>query len=265
MQTLMQEISQAKLKKWTRLSDPKFRWKEGIFLAEGVKVIEELSTADWEIEALGVLPDKARYWQDAAAKIAGHVPTYRLNRMQWEKVTQDREPEGILAIVKRKPEQNLLARFRQSNSHLLILDRVTNPNNMGALLRSANWFGFQYILMGSGCVDYAHPKVVRTSMGSIFHLMFMSDVDLSAILAVIRETHYLIGSDVRTGKRPHPVGRKTALLLGSESHGIGEGLLTQTDERWRIPGETQADSLSLPQAGSIMMYEAAKREVTGDM
>ncbi len=68
-----------------------------------------------------------------------------------------------------------------------------------------------------------------------------------------------MGSDVRKGEPPHPLIKKASLLLGSESHGLPGQLLELADERWCIPGNEQADSLSLPQAATIMMYECAKK------
>jgi TrmH family RNA methyltransferase len=96
-------------------------------------------------------------------------------------------------------------------------------------------------------------------MGSLFHLTIVSDVDLIAALPQIKKIHRLVGSDVHKGQPPHPLPQKAALLLGSESHGLPEQLLALADERWRIPGNAQADSLSLPQAAAILMYECSKK------
>jgi len=68
----------------------------------------------------------------------------------------------------------------------------------------------------------------------------------------------VVGSEVKGGIPPHPCGAGTALLLGSESHGLPAGLLAMTDERWRIPGGNGAESLSLPQAAAILMYECTR-------
>jgi TrmH family RNA methyltransferase len=83
-------------------------------------------------------------------------------------------------------------------------------------------------------------------------------LDFEVVLAEIRGRFRIMGSEVRSGVAPHPCGPATALLLGSESHGLPEELLAQTDERWRISGGGGAESLSLPQAAAIMMYECVK-------
>jgi TrmH family RNA methyltransferase len=141
----------------------------------------------------------------------------------------------------------------------LILHEVNNPRNLGALTRSARWFGFDGIILSTNSADYTNPKAVRASMGSIFHLTIVPDIDLSSALPEIKKSFFLIGSDVREGKHPHAVQKKAALLLGNESHGLPEALSRMADEQWSITGSGKADSLSLPQAAAIMMYECVKK------
>jgi RNA methyltransferase, TrmH family len=251
-------ISQAQLKRWARLDDAKFRHAEGIFIAEGVKVVEELLSSDWPIEAILVLPEKIKYWEKLVVKANSKIPVYQITGSQWKKLSQDKEPEGVMAIVQIKPAPALSASLSTSPENALIVHEINNPGNIGALMRSALWFGFRNIILSANSADYINPKTVRASMGSLFHLTIVSDVDLIAALPQIKKTHYLVGSDVRKGLPPHPLPQKAALLLGSESHGLPDDLLAITDEKWSIPGDSKVDSLSLPQAAAIMMYEMSK-------
>lgn len=250
--------SQAQIKKWARLKDTGARFSEGIFLAEGIKVVEELLSSTWLIESILVLPEKIKSWEKLIKGIPPNIPIYGLNPAMWNKISQDKAPEGIMAITSRPQEQSLAAYFFCATGNILILHEINNPNNLGALLRSALWFGFSNIILSANSVDYTNPKAIRTSMGSVFHLTIVSGVDLIAALPQIKESHYLVVSDVQNGLPPHPLPKKVALLLGSESHGLPEYLLKQAAERWSIPGNAIADSLSLPQAAAIMMYECAK-------
>jgi TrmH family RNA methyltransferase len=97
-------------------------------------------------------------------------------------------------------------------------------------------------------------------MGSIFHLTIIPEVQLTTALPEMKKSFYLIGSDVHEGVPPHPVRKNAALILGNESHGLPQTILKMTDENWRIPGSGKANSLSLPQAAAIMMYECAKKQ-----
>ena len=258
MQSEYPRASQNQFKKWARLDNAKLRREDGLFLAEGVKVVEELLKSDWRVEAILVLPEKISYWEKLIVPAKDDIPVYQLTRSEWKKLSQDKEPEGILAVVKTK-QQPPLSSLIQSADHLLVLHEIANPQNLGALMRSARWFGFAGILLSSNSVDFTNPKVIRASMGSIFHLAVLSDVDLTAVLPEMNQDYLLIGSDVREGLSPHPLTKKGALLLGSESHGLPDYLLEKTCERWRIPGGSQSDSLSLPQAAAIMMYEISKK------
>jgi TrmH family RNA methyltransferase len=253
------DISQAQLKRWARLTDAKVRQEEGIFIAEGIKVIEELFVSDWQTKAILVLPEKNKNWEKLLEQTAKNVPIYRLTRSQWQKLGQDREPEGIMAVVSIKQQYPLSAWFAETPGNVLILHEINNPRNLGALMRSAHWFGFRNIILSSNSADYTHPKAVRASMGSLFHLTIITDVDLPEALPEIKKHYLLIGSHVREGSLPHATEKKIALLLGNESHGLPESLLKMADEQWSIPGSSEADSLSLPQAAAIMMYECIKK------
>jgi len=259
MQTEFQTPSQMQLKKWARLDDAKVRREEGMFLAEGVKVVEELLKSNWQLKALLVMPEKIKFWEKLALPEEKDIPAYQLKRTQWEKIGQDREPEGIMALVEMKKAPEFSSWLKETSGNILILHEINNPLNLGALVRSAQWFGFTGIILSTNSVNYTNPKVVRASMGSIFHLTINPDIDLTAALPEIKKSFFIIGSHVRAGMLPHPVHKKAALMLGNESHGLPETVLTIADEKWSIPGSGKADSLSLPQAAAIMMYECVRR------
>ena len=251
-------ISQAQLKKWAKLNDSKARQVERIFIAEGVKVVEELLSSDWQIKALLIMPEKIKYWEKLALPTSEKIPIYQLTRSQWQKIGQDREPEGIMAVAGIKQAPDFSSWLAATSGNILILHEVNNPRNLGALTRSARWFGFDGIILSANSADYTNPKAVRASMGCVFHLTIIPDIDLSAALPEIKNSFFLIGSHVREGNLPHAVQKKSALILGNESHGLPETILRMADEKWSIPGSGKADSLSLPQAAAIMMYECTK-------
>ena len=251
--------SQTQLKKWGRLDDAKTRREEGVFLAEGVKVVEELLKSDWRVKAFLVMPEKIKFWQKLTLPQENDIHIYQLKRSQWEKIGQDREPEGIMALVEMKKTPAFSSWLTKPSGHVLILHEINNPLNLGALARSAQWFGFKSVLLSANSVDYTNPKAIRASMGSLFHLTIIPEMDLMESLPDIKKHFLVIGSDVHQGTMPHPVHKNAALILGNESHGLPESILNMTDEKWSIPGCGQADSLSLPQAAAIMMYECTKK------
>ncbi|MBP7764304.1 MAG: RNA methyltransferase [Syntrophaceae bacterium] len=255
MQRNYSQASLNQIKRWTRLLDAKFRREDGLFLAEGGKVVRELLAGDWQTEALLVLPEKASHWEKAVAPVQDRIPVYFLARPEFKKLSQDKEPDGVIAVVRKKEPPDVSSWLAAAAGPLLVGHGITNPQNLGALIRSACWFGFAGVILSANSVDWTHPKVVRSSMGGVFKITVLAGVDLWSLLPDLREKFLLVGSDVREGAVPHPVEEKAALLVGSESHGLPESLLQGAAVRWRIPGGAGAESLSLPQAAAIMMYE----------
>jgi TrmH family RNA methyltransferase len=249
--------SKAQLKRWGKLTTDKYRRQEGLFLVEGVKVVGELLRSGRPLEALLVCEEKAGRQEALLAGAPTEIGIYRLSKREWKTLSQDAAPEGVMAVATtpKPPELDFLSKAR---GPLLLLYRVSNPNNLGALLRTADWFGFRTVFLSIGSVEATNPKVVRTSMGSLFHLTVVEGVDFEKLLPRLRGRFQVVGSEVWEGTSPHPCAAGTALLMGSESHGLPAPLLALTDERWRIPRKGGVDSLSLPQAAAVMMYECTR-------
>ena len=249
----------AQIKGWGKLTMEKYRRQAGLFLAEGGKVVGELLRADRPVEAILVSADATGRQEEILARVPAGIPIFRLTSREWAVLSQDPAPEGVMAVAAAPEPADLPPALSTENGPLLLLHQVNNPNNLGALLRTAHWFGFRTVLLSEGSCEATNPKVIRTSMGSLFHLTVIGGCDFDRLLAELRGRFRIVGSDVRAGVSPHPCGPATALLLGSESHGLPDGFLAQTDERWRIPGAGGVESLSLPQAAAILMYECVRK------
>lgn len=250
------KTSKGQLKFLAGLDQAKIRRREGCFLAEGIKVVQEALRSDWQIDYFLIREAKAR-------TLAGLLPameekkTFALSDSEWKRVSQDKESEGI-AVLMTFPARSGREGIPDGEGRRLLLYQVGNPSNLGAILRSAHWFGIETVLLSEGSVDFTHPKVIRTSMGSLFHLRLFDGLDFRDLLPRLQKRYTLIGTNVRGGVPPHPVDKSSAILLGSESHGLPEFLLDKTDENWCIPRRGDAESLSLPQAAAILLYEWTK-------
>ena len=130
-------ISQALLKKLAKLADAKARQEEGIFLAEGAKVVEELLSSDWRIEALLIMPEKVKYWEKLSLDTGKEFPVYQLTRSQWQKIGQDREPEGIMAVVGLKMAPDFSCWLNETSGNILILHEINIPQPWSARAQCA--------------------------------------------------------------------------------------------------------------------------------
>ena len=249
----------SQLKLWKKLSQAKYRHEEGLFLAEGYKVIQGLLDSEWKTRAILVSEKKISHWHAFLSAIPHGIDVYGLSEREWGALSQDKEPEGVMAVVAMPARTDINALLADGSGHILLLYRIGNPNNLGAVVRAAHWFGIETIILSTDSADFTNPKVVRSAMGSLFHMRVIQDVNFAETLPAIKEHFFLVGSHIRRGIVPHACKQKTAILLGSESHGLPEDLIRLADELWHIPGAGRGDSLSLPQAAAIMMYECAAR------
>ncbi|MDZ4164191.1 MAG: RNA methyltransferase [Smithellaceae bacterium] len=257
--TVLKEPSFNKRKLWLTLTREKYRQEAGLFLAEGFKVVRELLRSAWKTDSLLILEGRADHYREFLAALPPQTPVYAIPDGDWRRLTQDKKSEGIMAVVADRPREGLDHLREYDQGHLLLLHRINNPNNLGAIMRTAHWFGIKKLVIGEGSVDYTNPKVVRTSMGSIFHLDISAGVDIAESLIRLKKDCLLAATVPHGGINPHPCQRRTALILGSETHGLPEEILALADERWTVPGGGGAESLSLPQAAAIALYECVGR------
>ena len=250
--------SKAEIKRWTKLRMAKYRLREESFLAEGVKVVGELSRSPYKTRAVMALEGREVNWEAMQGKLPRQADTFLLTESEWRAISQDKEPEGIMAEVaipdRREPSDILKA----ADGHILLGYRISNPNNLGALLRTAHWFGLKTVILSDQSVDATHPKVVRSSMGSLFHLDILEGVDFKSFIPEVAPQFFTIGTDAAHGVSPHAVSQRAALILGNETHGLPAALQALVHEKWCIPGAGGMESLSLPQASAIMIYELTR-------
>lgn len=245
---------------WSKLNMTKYRHQGGLFLAEGLKVLQELLKSTYDTAALLTLDEKKKHLESFLSTLPGHIKIYTLDKSEWKRLSQDSEPEGIMALVKMPHSEDFSRAGAKGNGHLLLLHEVNNPNNLGAVMRTAHWFGIKTIVLSTNSVDFTNPKVVRSSMGSLFHMRIIPEVDFEKILPELKKDYFLVGSNAKDGTAPHGCKYKTALLLGNESHGLPEKFMPLINEQWSVPGKGGAESLSLPHAAAIMIYKMTEGE-----
>jgi TrmH family RNA methyltransferase len=248
--------SKEQLKFWSGLSQPKRRQKEGIFIAEGIKVVREILRSGKKAEYFLVHRDKADKLADLPALIKDSG-LYLLSPGEWKHISQDKESEGIAALMPRT-SVSLPGPCGFDGLRYLFLYQIGNPANLGAIFRTAHWFGITNILISKNSVDATHPKTIRASMGSVFHLQIWEDIPSLEILSLLKERFTLIAATHRKGQNPHSLHEPSVVLLGNESHGLPEKILSMSRENWCIPRLGGAESLSLPQAAAIILYEWTK-------
>jgi len=239
-------ISKVQMKFIRSLHLRKFREKEGLFIAEGVKIVEELLGSEFELKSLFATDS----WQEPPG-----VSVERITDAELNQISLLESPNKVLAVA-HLPEPMLPNDFLDTGP-VLVLDGIQDPGNFGTILRTCDWFGFTRVICLPGTVEPFSPKVVQASMGSVFRVRCLHAVHNEAI-ELLQSNGYALLAAVPDGTPAGPVRfqEKTALILGSESAGITASLLESCDLRIAVPraGSSGAESLNVATAASILCY-----------
>lgn len=246
--------SNRKLKEWKKLLMSKYRRKEGLFIAEGIRCVEQiLETESVEVKEL-LVEQGTRF--DERLKTAGK-PIYELESDDFKSVSDTENPQGVVAVCK-TPAPTDIGELTQSDGLIVVTDAIQDPGNLGTIIRTASWFGVSGLIFGTGTVDPFHPKVVRSTAGATGALPYVAG-DLEQIFSDLEEKErkiYLLAGE--EGAKPLgqiKPGKKSVLVVGNEANGISRSLMTPDRELVKIEGGAAGvESLNAGVALSIGLY-----------
>jgi RNA methyltransferase, TrmH family len=236
----------------------KARERQGLFVAEGVRAVDELLRSTLPVR--GVLASRrlapeARALVGAAAELRS-VPVLEVDEREFESAAETDSPQGVLAVAE-APARRLDAIALPAVARLLVLDGVQDPGNVGTILRTAAALGAAATLALPGTVDLWNAKVVRSAMGALFHHQALSCTweELAAFLD--RERVELWGADA-AGTPPHEAGerpRRLALAVGNEGAGLSAEARRRVSRLVGLPIAPDVESLNVAVATGILLYE----------
>lgn len=237
-------LKNPKVAAWKALKDRKGRRESGCFLVEGRKMVEEALASAFDVETVLVQ-------EDMELPDGLTMPVYELPAHVLAAVCDTKTPQGIAAVVRMK-EQSALGK------HIVVLDGVQDPGNVGTIIRTADAAGLDGVLLSNQCADVFSPKVLRATMGSIFRMNLRTTDDLPGELMKLREKGYSILSSQLDGTpfyEREKVAEQFALVIGNEGNGVSEQVQQTATHRVRLPMRGGAESLNAAIAAAIMMYE----------
>ena len=227
----------------------KGREQLGYLLLEGSKLIEDALESNHTPDFAVVSPG---YNGELLTRLAATgCPILACSDDVLASITDTRSPQGIVARCKLPlPSVPLSDRC----GLWVGLDCLQDPGNLGSVIRSADALGASGILLGAGCADPFSPKVVRSAMGSLFHLPLIAS-DLATETSNMQKRDFYIISSCLNGNTKLPSAHKnTLLLIGNESRGLSSELLALSDYRFKIDMRGNAESLNAAAACAIMLY-----------
>ncbi|PQJ69325.1 TrmH family RNA methyltransferase [Polaribacter butkevichii] len=236
-------ISKNQLKLITSLSQKKYRLKHKLFIAEGVKVVQELLNSSFDLETLFCTHD---FTFDVSG---GEV--VQVSETDLKKISNLKTPNKVLGIFKIPDEKPFT-----NNGLIVALDAINDPGNLGTIIRLCDWFGVDELICSKDTVDCYNQKVVQASMGSLtrvsiryVHLTdYLSETNLATFIADMD------GENVYKANLP----KDGILIMGNEANGVSEEIKTLISHKISIPrfGKTQeTESLNVATATAILLSE----------
>lgn len=171
----------------------------------------------------------------------------------FEDIADTDTPQGILVVINMPQDEFLPDEY---TGDIVVLDGVSEPGNMGTVIRTAEALGFDGLYLMKGCADIYSSKTVRSTMGSVFRMKFRTNCSIEDVKQ-LREKGFSVVATTPGGEvamEQMDVPSKTAVVIGNEAHGVCDEVLDISDMRVRITMEGRAESLNAAVASGIVMH-----------
>lgn len=242
------------------------RHREGLFVCEGVRLCEMAADSDWELEYAVYTAELGH--EERGARLLDALEQrgcalYETEPRLYKKASATQSPQGILVVARQRSyDWRQVAAQLPPDALVVVLDGVQDPGNVGTIIRTADAAGAAAVLVRRGSADVYGDKVVRSTMGSLFHLPVISGLepeDIKAFAAAASMDIYAtaLTPDAHTIYETDMTGG-LMLVFGSEANGVTPELL-QMSEALYIPMYGQAESLNVAGAAAITLYEAVRQ------
>ncbi len=272
---------------------PRERRKDGVFVAEGLKMFEEapeewilevylsqelqeklqIEKEQWEKQQIEKKQWEKRQYEKQQPLGLLQAVEEKLKRVGFELVSDDvfrkmsdtQTPQGILTVL-RRPQYQFSDLLQKPDPLLLVLENIQDPGNLGTILRTGEGAGVTGIIMSEDTADIFNPKTIRSTMGSVYRVPFLYVPDLEAAVlqlhkagvatygAHLKGENYYSSFSFRQG---------TAFLIGNEGKGLRESTMRLVQHSLKIPMEGKVESLNAAIASALLMYEAHRQRHTG--
>ena len=233
-------ISSLKLKK--------FRDEHGLFLIEGEHLVSEFVKSG----AKGLKYVIAQNDFNNEDLLASLPEPYIVKKNQFNKFTETKSPQGILAVAELLHEDHEI-----EGNFVVALDTINDPGNLGTIIRTCYWFGVDKIIIGKNSADVYNPKSIRASQGAVFHVDFIAEADLLTELESLHAKGYNVYLAALDGHSmpKSSENRKSLLVFGNEANGISSSILANNNyHHIKIKPHSNCESLNVSVSAGIIIH-----------
>lgn len=247
-------LSKNELKYYSSLLRKKERDSEGKFIAEGKRIVEEGLKSNFFCEIIICTDEFLKKNPLLTGNYSARTET--VIEKDFHKLSDTEHPQGVLGVFYKSPSEKNLP----GSGLVVLLESVSDPGNAGTIIRNADWFGVSTVIFNEKSVDPYNLKVVRASMGSLFHLDVFETTNFTDNIRELKSHSYTIICADMAGEsvydyKPAP---NTALILSSEAFGPSQEVLKLADKIITIPQKGKAESLNVASASAVILSHLTK-------
>ena len=242
-----------------KLKEKKYRKEYNEYIIEGVKIVEESIEEKAKIKQIIISEDaiNSELVQKHLKEKLQKIDYIQVPSNIFKLISEVEKPQGVLAVIEK---ENGGEYIDYNQDIILALDDLQDPGNLGTIIRTADSAGVDAIILLKGCVDIYNPKVIRSTMGSIFDMNIIHATQDDAVNFLKSNDFNIVSSYLQTDNYYHETtyDGKIALVIGNEANGINDELIAQSDKLVKIPIYGNAESLNAAISAAVLMYEIKK-------
>ena len=259
---MITSTSNARVKRLGNLiKKKKVRDAEKVYIVEGIRMFKEVPKE--ELREVYVSESFYKKEKDVIEEVlqGSSVKPELLTDSVYAHISDTKSPQGILCVIDQE-EYTLEKIIREDNPHMIVLEHLQDPGNLGTIFRTAEAAGVTGIIMDKGCVDIYNPKTIRSTMGAIYRVPFVYVEDLHGIINTLKVQNIKVYAahlkdSVSYDEPDYTNG--TAFLIGNEGNGLTKETADLADSYIKIPMAGQVESLNAAIAATVLMFEVSRQ------
>ncbi len=247
------------IKEVRSLSNKKGRKTAQAILLEGYRLVKDALDSGAEIRYL-IISDSFFQKEELFLSQMPNIKSVQVPDELFSRISETESPQGILAVAE-KPVYDK-KEIINSIKRVIALEDIQDPGNLGTIIRSADACGFDAVFLSKDSVDPYNPKVIRSTMGSLFHVPVIIEENFTEALHALKSNNILLAAAHIRDALPcwqADMSGKVAVIIGNEGNGLSDKVLNLVDINVMIPMPGKAESLNASAAASILIYECMRQ------
>lgn len=237
------------------------RRQEGVFVVEGWKMVKEALERNLVLHLYSAEREQEHCREELNRFSRGNVPVDLMRDNLFSQLSDTVSPQGILGVV-RMPVYEREEIVNQPDAKLLCLENIQDPGNLGTMFRTAEGAGMTGVVLTKGCVDLFNPKVVRSTMGSLFRVPFYVCQDMEEEMKFMQKQGFCFFAAHLQGTKDfteESYEGSIGILIGNEANGLSGAVSGLADCKVKIPMEGELESLNAAVSAALFMYEVRRK------